>query len=102
MGNEIKKDMKDAVRVGPYVDEKLMKKIQKMKLTGEKKIIKTWARSSTIVPDMIGFTIAIHNGKAHIPVYINEAMVGHKLGEFAITRVYRSHRRPTDRSTALK
>ncbi len=98
MGNDIKKEHKDR-KANPYVDEKLMKKIQKMKLTGEKKIIKTWARSSTIVPEMVGLTIAIHNGKAHIPVYINDAMVGHKLGEFAITRVYRSHRQ---RSTAGK
>jgi len=72
-----------------------------MKMTGEKKMIKTWSRSSTIVPEMIGFTIAVHNGKAHIPIYINEAMVGHKLGEFAPTRTFRSHNRPTERSTSL-
>ena len=101
MVNKLKKDHKE-IKMSPYVDEKLLSKIQKMKLTGEKKIIKTWARSSTIVSDMIGFTIAIHNGKTHIPVYINEAMVGHKLGEFAATRVYRAHRRPTGSSTALK
>jgi len=78
-----------------------MKKIMLMKMTGEKKMIKTWSRSSTIVSEMIGFTIAVHNGKAHIPIYINEAMVGHKLGEFAPTRTFRSHNRPTERSTSL-
>ncbi len=100
MGSELKKDNKKANKA-PYVDEKLMGKIQKMKLTGEKKIIKTWARSSTIVSDMVGFTIAIHNGKAHIPVYISETMIGHKLGEFAATRAYRSHRK-SDRSSGSK
>lgn len=84
-----------------FVDEKLMKKINLMKMTGEKKMIKTWARSSTVTPEMIGFTIAVHNGKAHIPIYINEAMIGHKLGEFAPTRTFRSHNRPTERSTTL-
>jgi small subunit ribosomal protein S19 len=93
--NKLKKEKK------VFVDEKLMKKIMLMKMTGEKKMIKTWSRSSTIVPEMIGFTIAVHNGKAHIPIYINEAMVGHKLGEFAPTRTFRSHNRPTERSTSL-
>ncbi len=93
--NKLKKEKKG------FVDEKLMKKIMLMKMTGEKKMIKTWSRSSTIVPEMIGFTIAVHNGKAHIPIYINEAMVGHKLGEFAPTRTFRSHNRPTERSTSL-
>jgi len=85
----------------PYVDAKLLKKIQIMKMTGEKRIIKAWCRSSTIVPEMISFTIAIHNGKIHVPVYINEAMLGHKLGEFAPTRTFRSHNRPTERSSSL-
>ena len=85
----------------PFVDKKLMKKINLMNLAGEKRIIKTWSRASTIVTEMIGFTIAIHNGKVHVPVYINEAMIGHKLGEFAPTRTFRSHNRPTERSTAL-
>jgi len=93
--NKLKKEKKG------FVDEKLMKKIMLMKMTGEKKMIKTWSRSSTIVSEMIGFTIAVHNGKAHIPIYINEAMVGHKLGEFAPTRTFRSHNRPTERSTSL-
>jgi len=83
MGRSIKK--------GPYIDEKLLRKIQKMELSGEKKIIKTWARSSTIIPDMIGYTFAVHNGRKHIPIYITENMVGHKLGEFSPTRKFKTH-----------
>ena len=93
MGRSIKK--------GPYIDEKLLRKIQKMELAGEKKVIKTWARSSTIIPEMIGYTFAVHNGKKHIPVYITENMVGHKLGEFSHTRLFRGHGTPTEKTTAL-
>ncbi len=93
MGRSIKK--------GPYVDEKLLMKIQKMEARGESKIIKTWARSCTIVPEMIGHTFAVHNGKKHIPVYVTENMVGHKLGEFSHTRLFRGHGSPTEKSTAL-
>ena len=93
MGRSIKK--------GPYIDEKLLRKISKMQSTGEKKIIKTWARSSTIIPDMIGFTFAVHNGIKHIPIYITENMVGHKLGEFSHTRHFRGHSTPTEKSTTL-
>lgn len=82
MGRSLKK--------GPYVDEKLLKKISSFK-KDEKKIIKTWARNSQITPEMIGYTIAVHNGKEHIPVYITEDMVGHRLGEFAPTRKFKSH-----------
>jgi len=80
-----------SVKKGPYVDPKLMKKVKKMIDTGEKKIIKTWSRRSTIVPEFIGFTFAVHNGNKFIPVYVTENMVGHKLGEFAPTRTYRGH-----------
>jgi small subunit ribosomal protein S19 len=90
-----------SVKKGPYVDEKLMKKVRKMESANEKKIIKTWARSSTIIPEMIGYTFAVHNGLKHIPVYITENMIGHKLGEFAHTRVFRGHSSPTDKSTTL-
>ena len=93
MGRSIKK--------GPYVDEKLMKKVRKMELAMEKKIIKTWARSCTIVPEMIGYTFAVHNGIKHIPVYVTENMIGHKLGEFSHTRGFRGHSSPTDKSTTL-
>lgn len=86
---------------GPFVDENLLKKLQKMQTSGEKKVIKTWARSSTVIPDMIGFTFAVHNGRKHIPIYITENMVGHKLGEFAHTRHFRGHSAPTDKSATL-
>ncbi|MGB9904106.1 MAG: 30S ribosomal protein S19 [Desulfotomaculales bacterium] len=94
MGRSLKK--------GPYCDEKLLKKIEQMNARGEKRVIKTWSRRSTIFPQMIGHTIAIHDGKRHVPVYITEDMVGHKLGEFAPTRVFRGHGAHTERSTALK
>ncbi|MBC7239938.1 MAG: 30S ribosomal protein S19 [Chloroflexi bacterium] len=87
---------------GPYVDPKLLKKILEMNQKGEKKVIKTWSRRSTIVPEMVGHTIAVHNGRTHIPIYITEQMVGHKLGEFAPTRKFGGHSAPTERSTALK
>jgi small subunit ribosomal protein S19 len=80
-----------SLKKGPYVDPKLLKKIQKMNESGEKKIIKTWSRRSTIVPEMVGHTLAVYDGRRHVPVYITEAMVGHKLGEFAPTRTYRGH-----------
>jgi small subunit ribosomal protein S19 len=80
-----------SLKKGPFVEEKLMKKVQTMMESGEKKLIKTWSRRSTIVPEFIGFTFAVHNGKKFIPVYVTENMVGHKLGEFAPTRTFRSH-----------
>ncbi len=82
--------MSRSLKKGPYVDEKLMKKIKQLKV-GDKTVIKTWARASTITPEMVGFTIAVHNGKTHIPVFIVENMVGHKLGEFAPTRKFVKH-----------
>jgi len=86
---------------GPFVDEKLLRKISKMEKTGDKKIIKTWSRRSTIIPDMVGYTFAVHNGNKHIPVYVTENMVGHKLGEFSLTRLFRGHGAPTEKTTAL-
>ena len=83
--------MSRSLKKGPFVEEKLMKKVQTMMDSGEKKLIKTWSRRSTIVPEFIGFTFAVHNGKKFIPVYVTENMVGHKLGEFAPTRTFRSH-----------
>lgn len=83
--------MSRSLKKGPYVHESLMKKIQKMNDLNEKKVIKTWARSSMIIPEMLGHTIAVHNGKTHVPVYITEQMVGHRLGEFSPTRFYRGH-----------
>jgi len=84
----------------PYVQESLMKKIQEMNSKGEKKVIKTWSRSSTIFPEMVGHTIAVHDGRKHVPIYITEDMVGHKLGEFAPTRTFRGH--AGEKSTGLK
>lgn len=90
-----------SVKKGPYIDEKLMNKVRRMESAREKKVIKTWARNCTIIPEMIGYTFAVHNGIKHIPVYITENMIGHKLGEFAHTRLFRGHSAPTDKSTSL-
>ncbi len=83
--------MARSLKKGPVIDEKLMKKLNKMKESGQKKPIKTWARSSTITPEMVGYTFQVHNGRIHIDVYVTEAMVGHKLGEFSPTRTFRGH-----------
>src|SRR5438552_17135044 len=78
-------------RKGPFVDDHLMKKVDAMNRERDKKVIKTWSRRSTIVPDMVGHTLAVHNGRKFVPVYISENMVGHKLGEFALTRTFKGH-----------
>ncbi len=83
--------MPRSVRKGPYIDDKLLLKVEVMNARGDKQVIKTWARASTISPDFVGHTIAVHNGNKFIPVYITENMVGHKLGEFAPTRLFRGH-----------
>ena len=83
--------MARSLKKGPFVDDHLLKKIDDLNDKNQKKIIKTWSRRSTIIPNMIGHTLAIYNGKKHIPVYINENMVGHKLGEFSFTRIFKSH-----------
>ena len=83
--------MARSLKKGPYIHPSLEKKIVPMNEKNEKKVIKTWSRASMIVPDMLGHTIAVHNGKTHVPVYVTEQMVGHKLGEFALTRTYRGH-----------
>jgi small subunit ribosomal protein S19 len=83
MGRSIKK--------GPYVQEKLLERVQAMNASKEKKVLKTWSRSSTIFPDFVGHTFAVHDGRKHVPVYVTEDMVGHKLGEFAPTRTFRGH-----------
>ncbi len=80
-----------SVKKGPYVDAKLLKKVIDMNNAGEKIVIKTWSRASTIFPDMVGHTIAVHDGRKHVPVYVSEDMVGHKLGEFAPTRTFKGH-----------
>jgi small subunit ribosomal protein S19 len=83
--------MARSVKKGPFVDAHLMAKVDKAVLNKDKKPIKTWSRRSTILPDFVGITIAVHNGKQHIPVFVNENMVGHKLGEFALTRTFKGH-----------
>ena len=83
--------MARSLKKGPFVDEHLLKKLDAMNASGDRKPIKTWSRRSTIIPDMIGHTFAVHDGRKHVPVYISESMVGHKLGEFAPTRTFRFH-----------
>ncbi|MBJ7899079.1 MAG: 30S ribosomal protein S19 [Cyanobacteria bacterium RI_101] len=90
MGRSLKK--------GPFVAEHLIKKIEKLNAKGDKQVIKTWSRASTILPEMVGHTIAVHNGKQHVPVFVSEQMVGHKLGEFAPTRNFRSHSKSDKKS----
>lgn len=94
--------MSRSLKKGPYIEEHLLKKIQQMNEKNEKKVIKTWSRRSTIFPEMVGHTLAVHDGRKHVPVYVSEDMVGHKLGEFAPTRTYRGHSGHTERSTSLK
>ena len=87
---------------GPFVDAYLLEKIEKMRQSGDKKPLKTWSRRSTIIPDFVGFTFSIYNGRKFIPVYITENMVGHKLGEFAPTRTFKKHGAATEKTAALK
>jgi small subunit ribosomal protein S19 len=94
MGRSLKK--------GPYVDPKLLAKVERLNRSNEKRVLKTWSRRSMIVPEFIGHTLAVHNGKQHVPVYITEHMVGHRLGEFAPTRIFRKHGVHTDKAVALK
>jgi small subunit ribosomal protein S19 len=83
--------MARSLKKGPYVEPKLLGKIEEMNKQGEKRVIRTWSRASTVFPQMVGHTIAVHDGRRHVPIYITENMVGHKLGEFAPTRTYRGH-----------
>ena len=80
-----------STKKGPFIEERLLRRIQQMNESGDKQMVKTWSRSSTVFPDMVGHTIAVHDGRKHVPVFISESMVGHKLGEFAPTRTFRSH-----------
>jgi small subunit ribosomal protein S19 len=84
---------------GPYIDANLEQKIAKMNSTGDRRVVRTWARASTIYPDMIGHTVAIHDGRRHVPIFVTEQMVGHKLGEFAPTRTYRGHGKDAERAS---
>jgi len=90
------------LKKGPYCEPKLLKKIEEMNKSGQKKVIKTWSRRSTIMPQMVGHTLAVHDGRRHIPVYITEDMVGLKLGEFAPTRTYRGHAGKSEKSSKIR
>ena len=92
--------MSRSSKKGPFVEERLMKRIEEMNASGNKRMIRTWSRTSTIFPEMVGHTIAVHDGRKHVPVFVSEQMVGHKLGEFAPTRVFRGH--AGDRQTQVK
>ena len=93
--------MARSIKKGPYLDAKLMKKIDDMNKAREKKVIRTWARRSTVTPEFVGHTVAVHNGNKFIPIYVSENMVGHKRGEFAPTRTFRGHAK-SDKTTAVK
>ena len=94
--------MSRSTKKGPAVDAKLMKKVDMLTRSGQKAVIKTWARSSTILPTMVGLTIGVHNGRRHVPIFITENMVGHKLGEFAATRTFRGHVARAEKTTQLR
>ena len=94
--------MSRSTKKGPAVEAKLMKKVDALNRSGEKAIIKTWARWSTILPEMIGLTIGVHDGRRHVPIFITENMVGHKLGEFALTRTYRGHVSRAEKATQVR
>ena len=93
--------MSRSVKKGPYVHPKLQKKVDQAKRSSAKVVIRTWARASTVLPDMVGLTIAVHDGRRHVPVYLTENMVGHKLGEFAPTRTFRGHTSKSERTTRV-
>ena len=93
--------MPRSIKKGPFVDDHLMIRVVEMNKKGDKRVIRTWSRRSTIIPEMVGHTIAVHDGRKHVPIYISESMVGHKLGEFAPTRMFRSHAR-SERSSSSR
>lgn len=94
--------MARSLKKGPFVEQKLLKKVDRMEVSGQKRVIKTWSRRSMIVPEFVGHTFAVHNGKSFISVFVTENMVGHRLGEFSPTRGFRRHGATTDRTVALK
>ena len=94
--------MSRSIKKGPFVHAKLMKKVHALQQSGAKSVIRTWSRASTIMPDMLGLTIAVHDGRRHEPIFITENMVGHRLGEFAPTRTYRGHISKSERTTSVR
>ena len=94
--------MSRSTKKGPFVDTKLLKKVEALSRSGQKAVIKTWSRSSTILPQMIGLTIGVHDGRRHVPIFITENMVGHRLGEFALTRTFRGHTTRAEKTTQVR
>lgn len=94
--------MSRSLKKGPFVEQRLLTRVQQLNKGNEKRVLKTWSRASVIFPDFVGHTIAVYNGRKHIPVYVTENMVGHRLGEFSPTRSFRGHGKHTERSTSLK
>lgn len=94
--------MSRSIKKGPFVDEKLSKKVDAARRSSSQQVIRTWSRASTIMPDMLGLTIAVHDGRRHVPLFITENMVGHKLGEFAPTRTFRGHSSKSERASAVR
>ena len=94
--------MSRSIKKGPAIDAKLLKKVEMLRRSGQKAVIKTWSRSSTILPGMVGLTIGVHDGRRHVPIYIIENMVGHKLGEFALTRTFRGHTSRAETTTRIR
>jgi small subunit ribosomal protein S19 len=91
-----------STKKGPFIEEKLLKKVEAVRGTGERTVIRTWSRASTVMPQMVGLTIAVHDGRRHVPIYITENMVGHKLGEFAFTRHFRGHAGRSERTSQVR
>ena len=94
--------MSRSVKKGPFVEARLLGRVQEMNRRSERKVVKTWSRASVVFPDFIGHTVAVYNGRKHVPVFVTENMVGHRLGEFAPTRTFRGHEKKTDRSSSLR
>jgi small subunit ribosomal protein S19 len=94
--------MSRSVKKGPYVEARLLGRVQEMNKRSERKVVKTWSRASVVFPDFIGHTVAVYNGRKHVPVFVTENMVGHRFGEFAPTRTFRGHEKKTDRSASLR
>jgi small subunit ribosomal protein S19 len=100
MRRPMETDMSRSLKKGPFVDTHLLEKVEGMNRAGDKKVIKTWSRRSTVIPEMVGHTLAVHNGKKFVPVYVTENMVGHKLGEFSPTRQFKGHSARSDKAAA--
>ncbi|MBI4571186.1 MAG: 30S ribosomal protein S19 [Chloroflexi bacterium] len=94
--------MSRSTKKGPYIDAKLLKRVEATRRSGERTVIRTWSRASTIMPQMVGLNIAVHDGRRHVPIYVTENMVGHKLGEFAMTRNFRGHSGRSEKTTQVK